>query len=95
MGNWDDIAGFIYEGKVKGECILMSYKKNSYLISSQLDQDYDMKIDVFWRIGFIYEWNVKGECILISYKKNSYLISSQLDQVYDMKIDVFWRIAQV
>ncbi len=42
-----DVAGFIHQWKVKGECILTHYKKViSYLFSYQLDQVCDIKIDL-------------------------------------------------
>ncbi len=48
---WGDVASFEYEWKVEGECIVTVIKKIiSYLISSQLNQVCDMKIDTFWRI---------------------------------------------
>ncbi len=33
LGTWDDVAGFKYEWKVKGECILTYYFKNYFLFN--------------------------------------------------------------
>ncbi len=50
FGTWGDVAGFKYEWKVKGECILSHYFYISYLINSQLNRVCDTKIDTSCRI---------------------------------------------
>ncbi len=42
LGTWVDIAGFKYEWKVKGECILTHYFKKNYFIFNQFSVTPDL-----------------------------------------------------